>query len=135
MASMAKEAAGPIVDYHQLPEWAKDNHYIWTGYRTLTHSYVGCAKTLLFLHNETGNIASHLAGAVVMASLILYNHRVALAGVDMPFWDKAVVDIFLACTAACLLCSSLFHTVICHSEPVCRQWACFDYGGIALLIM
>ncbi|KAJ9049518.1 hypothetical protein DSO57_1023647 [Entomophthora muscae] len=132
---MEKSPVGNICDFHHLPQWAKDNHYIWTGYRTLTNSYVGCVKTLLFLHNETGNILSHLFGFLVLSGLIYYNHWIAFVGTDMGFWDKAVVDIFLASTAACLGCSSFFHLVICHSEPVCRKWACLDYAGIALLIM
>jgi hypothetical protein len=38
-----------------VPQWAGPSEFIIKGYRRITNSYVGAAKSLLYLHNETVN--------------------------------------------------------------------------------
>lgn len=55
---------------------------------------------------------------------------------DTALWfDTAVLYIFIASAVICLGCSSLFHLMSCHSEPVCRRLNRCDYIGIVLLIV
>lgn len=56
-------------EWVQLPEWAKDNEYIQSGFRPISSSYLDCLKSCLYVHNETGNIYSHLLATVWMWSL------------------------------------------------------------------
>jgi adiponectin receptor len=42
------------VTWKQLPEWLQDNAYITAGYRPQLDSYVKCAKSVFYLHNEFG---------------------------------------------------------------------------------
>lgn len=123
--------------YHELKPWQRDNIYIPTGYRKLTNSYVGCVKTLLHAHNETVNIFSHLLGGIWFVTLFYFcftNMNIN----DFPSikWsDYIVLSTFLTCAIACLLISSFFHMVVCHSENVCKLWNRADYAGIVLLIV
>lgn len=48
--------------FHALPEYLKDNEYILHWHRP-TLPWRESAKSLFFLHSETGNIWTHLLGA------------------------------------------------------------------------
>ena len=48
--------------------------------------------------------------------------------------DKLVFLCFFVGAMLCLLCSTLFHTMSCHSEFVSNVFSRLDYAGIALLI-
>ncbi|KAJ1787406.1 hypothetical protein LPJ59_005738, partial [Coemansia sp. RSA 2399] len=37
------------------------NAYIITGYRRLSYSYGACIRSLGYVHNESGNVLTHLA--------------------------------------------------------------------------
>ena len=48
--------------------------------------------------------------------------------------DKLVFLCFFIGAMICLLCSTLFHTMSCHSEFVSNVFSRLDYAGISLLI-
>ncbi|KAJ3104385.1 hypothetical protein HDU96_008935, partial [Phlyctochytrium bullatum] len=58
------------VGYAKMPSWYHDNQYIRTGYRRIQFTYKGCVRSLLYLHNETGNIYTHLIGTVLFFVLM-----------------------------------------------------------------
>ncbi|RKF57778.1 ADIPOR-like receptor SPBC12C2.09c [Erysiphe neolycopersici] len=63
------------VTWEKLPAWQQDNHYIRTGYRPASASFLKSFASLGYLHNESVNIYSHLLGAfffTVLGSLIYY---------------------------------------------------------------
>jgi hypothetical protein len=43
-------------NFGDLPTWLQDNHDILKGYRRPTFSYVKCAKSLFYIHNESGKL-------------------------------------------------------------------------------
>lgn len=43
-----------ILSWNEIPTWMQDNVYITGGYRRQTNSYWECAKSLGYLHNESG---------------------------------------------------------------------------------
>ncbi|KAJ3195227.1 hypothetical protein HDU67_004431, partial [Dinochytrium kinnereticum] len=47
-----------------------DNIYIKTGYRRIQYTYRGCYRSLFYLHNETGNVYTHLFGALLFLLLV-----------------------------------------------------------------
>ena len=49
----------------QVPTWLADNKWILSGYRQVQGSYKGCLMSLFYLHNETGNVYTHLVGAIL----------------------------------------------------------------------
>lgn len=63
------------VTWEELPAWQQDNHYIRTGYRPASASFLKSFASLGYLHNESVNIYSHLLGAIffiIFGSLIYY---------------------------------------------------------------
>ncbi|KAJ7054143.1 hemolysin-III related-domain-containing protein [Mycena amicta] len=149
----ASSALRRTVDWSELESWQLDNAGIRTGYRRLTYSWFGCLSTLSWWHNETVNIWSHLLGAigVVGVSTLLFQSKYphesnnlsefALLGVSWPLTgpsgatssDTTLLMVFLAGAFVCFLCSALFHSSTCHSEPVVRYMNRVDYFGILAL--
>ncbi|KJR86212.1 hemolysin-iii channel protein [Sporothrix schenckii 1099-18] len=64
-----KRVAYALLHWDDLPEWRRDNVYILGGYRPTSHSYVASLASVLGIHNESVNIWTHLAGALVAALL------------------------------------------------------------------
>lgn len=60
--------------YNHLPKELQDNEYITTGYR-LELGFWDSVKSLFGLHNETGNIWTHLIGMFVMPSPAVYTSK------------------------------------------------------------
>ncbi|KAH6571635.1 hypothetical protein BASA62_003780 [Batrachochytrium salamandrivorans] len=53
-----------------MPSWYNDNAFIYKGYRRITNSYAGCARSLFYVHNETGNVYTHLVGVVIFLGIV-----------------------------------------------------------------
>ncbi|KAF7303829.1 hypothetical protein MIND_00612700 [Mycena indigotica] len=146
------------LDWSELELWQRDNPGIQTGYRRLTYSWVACLKTLTWWHNETGrqslfillklrnqvNIWSHLLGAlglIVVLLFSLYNGNYlsfalpdtdSLAGISTQ-GDETIFTVFLAGAFICFSCSAVFHSALCHSEPIAKYMNRVDYFGILAL--
>jgi hypothetical protein len=62
----ASGARGPLgqrlFHWGELPDYLKDNEFIKTGYRANT-GFRGSLRSLFSLHNESGNVWTHLLGA------------------------------------------------------------------------
>ncbi|KAI8999742.1 hemolysin-III related-domain-containing protein [Gaertneriomyces semiglobifer] len=145
---------GRTLTFDELLPWQKDNIYIKTGYRPLTNSYRRCLQTLLFLHNETGNILSHFSGMILFLCLFFGLHlgdnltlRTSntleysnLSVMDIALHptntlsDYVAISFFLVAGISCLGLSAFFHTFICHSRQVCLMWNKADYVGIVVMI-
>ncbi|KAJ3295781.1 hypothetical protein HK104_002341 [Borealophlyctis nickersoniae] len=124
------------VSRKDLPAWYADNIYIFTGYRRIQNSYRGCFESLGYINNETGNIYSHLIGAVLFLVLVIAGHSYAMDMPESTKWsDHAVIIIFMLSAVTCLGCSATFHTCCCHSQAVARKWNKADYVGIVVLIV
>ena len=101
-ATRTRPPAGPfLLKFDELPPWQQDNHYILTKYRPESNSYFKCFQSLLYLHNESVNIHSHLLGAFLFyfTSLSLYafeRYNVSTADVlaFSFFFVGAVVRVF-----------------------------------------
>ncbi|KAF1831077.1 HlyIII-domain-containing protein [Decorospora gaudefroyi] len=127
-----------LLCYDQLPEWRKDNPYIYTQYRPISHSYKACLKSLFYLHNQTGNIYSHLLFFFPVLALIIHN-SLALAGVRtlsiQPRSDDVLAfSAFFAGAAMCMSFSTAYHTFMSHSEYVASRGKLLDFAGITCLI-
>ncbi|KAI8579882.1 hypothetical protein K450DRAFT_239531 [Umbelopsis ramanniana AG] len=126
------------VSWKQLPEWLRDNAYITDGYRPQLDSYVKCAKSVFYLHNEFVNIWSHALGFALFCFLGVV---VSWKTVFVPIADtRTMGDIvffytFIAGAMSCLGLSSTYHCLSCHSEPVAAYWNRCDYLGIITLIL
>ncbi|KAJ2532495.1 hypothetical protein EV175_007150, partial [Coemansia sp. RSA 1933] len=120
--------------WNELPEWMRDNKYILSGYRQPTNSFRKCFASWLYVHNETGNIMTHLAGAVVFAALSLMAARGLLAEFATIDWrDITTMYVFFLGAVGCMGVSAVYHTVTCHSQQVQRTYNKCDYVGIVSL--
>ncbi|KAJ2621654.1 hypothetical protein H4R22_005233, partial [Coemansia sp. RSA 1290] len=52
----------------EVPEFLRDT-FIISGYRKLCYSYSACLRSMTYVHNESGNVLTHLAALVVFAGL------------------------------------------------------------------
>eukprot|EP00049_Salpingoeca_infusionum_P026729 m.27569 g.27569 ORF g.27569 m.27569 type:complete len:598 (-) comp8943_c0_seq1:650-2443(-) len=119
--------------YEEAPEYVCDNEFIRHGYRPELVTYQRCVDSLFYLHNESGNIYTHLVGAVLFVVFMVYagsfyypKHTNEDRILFFVFWTTAVM---------CLMFSAIFHTILSHSKEVQHKAAKLDYGGIVFLIL
>ncbi len=124
-----------LIFWDDLPHWQRDNHYIHSGYRRASNSYLTSLRSLTYLHNESVNIWSHLLGAII--SLFV---AVALYGSLAPRYETAsqadvcAFSCFFLGAAGCLGMSATYHAISNHSPSVASWGNKLDYVGIVLLI-
>jgi adiponectin receptor len=121
--------------WNDLPEWQQDNHYITSGYRPQSNSYLRSARSLGYMHNETVNIYTHLIGAVmalVSGGVVYFVLRPRYETATME--DVFVFGCFFLGAMACLGMSATFHTISNHSHEVASFGNKLDYLGIVFLI-
>ena len=127
-------ASTRLLEYRELPyEW-QNNPYILKGYR-FYESPVSCFMSAFQLHNETGNIWTHLAGFMFLCAVGLYMYPRTPVFTEMTFYDKLIFFVFLGAALKCLVCSALWHT-FAHIANLgaMKKLACMDYVGISVLI-
>ncbi|CAG8683783.1 3694_t:CDS:10, partial [Dentiscutata erythropus] len=119
---------GSLCNFRDLPYWCQDNRDIVSGYRRPTLSYLKCAYSLFYIHNEFR--------AIIFICLAFTTHFYVLSRQSTITWqDFFVLYMFLAGAMVCLGLSSIFHVLCCHSERVCANWNRCDYIGIVFLIV
>lgn len=121
-----------LLKYSDLPDWMKDNEFILTGYRPPVGQYGRCLGTICAVHNETGNIWSHLIGAVIF--VVMAFRIYALKHNVMSTTDMIMFGVYFVSVITCLTFSFVYHALKCHSQHVSQLGKRFDYCGISLLI-
>lgn len=143
-----------LIPHWHLPEWLKDNEFLWHFHRPQLHTFKQCFKSVFSIHTETGNIWTHLIGLLILISCGIFigirahiksNYIAnmstinATSSYDMHYypsnWRESIVFglfFFGACT--CLTFSWLFHTLSCHSPTIKKIFNKLDYSGISILI-
>ncbi len=126
-----------ILHYDQLPEWMKVDPYIKHGYRRPLNSFRDCYHSLFYLHNESINIWSHLVPAFFYIAFSLgLCFQTFLSGIEVSTADGAFFQVYILCTAGCLLLSAIYHCTNSHSEQhISRYLLKVDYFGILLSII
>lgn len=123
------------VNWESLPQWQRDNHYILTGYRPASNSYLISLQSFFEIHNETVNVHSHYVGALafVLAAPRIWD-ALQPSYPTASATDVLVMSCFFAGAVACMAMSATFHLVCNHSERVCTVGNQLDYLGIVFLI-
>lgn len=120
----------------EVPKWYDINPFILTGYRHQTNSLLGCLASWTYLHNESGNIYSHLIPAVaaIFGHRLLYNYlRAEYANLRDKDWT--IISLQLWAALACMSTSTMYHTMICHSPKVKHSCLMYDYVGIIAVML
>lgn len=122
--------------YHELDEWQQDNHFIRYGYVKETNSYKKSFQSLFYIHNETGNIYSHLLPSLIMMISLIYYIKYHLHTYEghLKAWEWANFLQFGLAANFCLAMSSIFHCLKSHSHGVSKFGNQLDYFGIVVLI-
>ena len=120
------------VTFKQLPDWMQDNDYIHSWYRPPLPSVPVCLASVFRIHNETGNIWTHLIGAVGMLAAAMHYY---LSQGPLVATEKLLLLPFFVGSLSCLLLSTLYHTLNCHSRDCCVFTGKMDYLGITAMIV
>ncbi|GAB7346544.1 hypothetical protein MBLNU457_5223t1 [Dothideomycetes sp. NU457] len=121
--------------WSQIAPWQRDNAYILTGYRRPTPSLHSTLSSLLYIHNETTNIYTHLLGALISLYLThSFYSSLATRYEHANAGDVACFAAFFAGAVVCLGCSAGYHAVSDWSAEVARKGNQVDYVGIVALI-
>ncbi len=124
-----------LLEWNDLPNWMRDNEFILTSYRKATYSYTTSVRTISKLHNETINIWTHLAGAVLfILSLHRFLTTVYPTLSTAPGPDIVSVSVYYLGCINCFILSTLFHTLSSHSAPVQALGNSLDHIGVVLVI-
>ena len=130
-AASAKPSKG-VISWDKLPDWAKDNEYIHTGYRRISFSHLDSFRSCFSVHNETGNIYSHLLAMLWMVFLPVVFYPYAkehYPSADRDDWT--VFGLFFLGGALCFGLSTSYHTFSNHSHEVHNVWLRLDLFGIS----
>ncbi|CAP86335.1 Pc20g10060 [Penicillium rubens Wisconsin 54-1255] len=129
--------SGPrLLNRDEVPSWYAQNPYIRTGYRPVTPSISRCLSSLVYLHNETVNVFSHVVPATIafLGNGLLYGYF-STSFSDATWTDRLVFHIYLTTSVLCFGISSAYHTFLCHSVQVADVWVRLDYVAIVFQIL
>lgn len=123
-----------LIRYEHLPTLWKNNEHILSGYRFIPKEQWGSLLRSTFeIHNETGNIMTHLVGAAIVAPLF-WPSKEHFDEQTTPM-DRMVQVIYLVAALKCLLLSVAWHVMAgCSDACLFERFACVDYTGIAWLV-
>ena len=120
--------------YDDLPEWAKDNEYILSGWRPETKSYWQCLKSLSYVHNETGNIFTHFFAALWMILLGSWWSIYAKGQYNENSSDDGIIFfLFFLGGTICFLLSTSYHLFRNHSQVTHSVCLKLDFLGILVV--
>lgn len=121
--------------FDELPAWAKDNEHILSGWRPETNSYWECLKSMGYIHNESGNIYTHLFAALWMVVLGSWWREYANYWYPASNSDDAIVFLlFFLGGTVCYLLSTAYHVFSNHSHAAHLFCLKLDFLGILTVI-
>lgn len=125
-----------LLSIDKVPAWYGDNPYIWTGYRPIFEAAKPCFRSWLYLHNETGNIYTHLIpGVAAAAANVILSLYLSTEYPASTLADRLVFHVYLTACTLCFGVSAAYHTLLCHSNELADLWIRLDYVCISVLIM
>jgi adiponectin receptor len=111
--SMTRRQHLKTYHYDDVPSYLQDNNFIWNGYRAF-YSYNDNWHSIFAIHNETGNIWTHLIGTAIMIYLMVDSWYSLHERAD--FYDILIFTLYFISSIKCLLFSTLCHIHTPHSE-------------------
>ena len=112
-----------LLDITSVPDWYGDNKFIRRGFRPPKPSFSYCLRSsVTHLHNESGNIFTHLIGTLMFA-ILWYRSTSLTIYKNFDVIDKFIFGTFFTAIICCLMISTLFHTFRCHSRRVFKLFA------------
>jgi adiponectin receptor len=115
--------------WKDVPDWQKDNGFIRSGYRvnaTLTESF----WSIFAIHNETGNIWSHLLGGMLFLVLGIHNFYEEHSDIG----EKWTMCLFFVGACTCFFTSAVYHACLGTTSKIVIFLVRCDFIGIILFI-
>eukprot|EP01012_Entosiphon_sulcatum_P019397 TRINITY_DN24261_c0_g1_i2.p1 TRINITY_DN24261_c0_g1~~TRINITY_DN24261_c0_g1_i2.p1 ORF type:complete len:285 (+),score=27.88 TRINITY_DN24261_c0_g1_i2:29-856(+) len=106
----------------QVPAWIRFNPYVLESYRPML-TVRQCARSIFCVHNETGNIWSHLIGCLILAGHCVAAARESHFSLSLAGFSGALN----------LFCSVLYHAFMpcCRTEQQYRALLNVDVTTVA----
>ena len=122
----------PLTRIELTPDWLIYNESVHTGYRQWDVSVGAALRSLFQIHNETGNIWTHMLGLVGFVAL---GWRTMAHGIPeaAPLERLAIAAMFFG-VITCMAFSVVYHTFNSVSRPVHDALLRLDYTGITVQI-
>ena len=122
-----------LIHYENLPAFFRNNEHILSGYRFIpVENWPALLRSTFQIHNETGNIHTHLWGLAAIVPLFWPSK--GLDDQTTPM-DRLVQTVYLFAAAKCLTLSVSWHVMAgCSDRKWFERFACVDYTGIAWLV-
>lgn len=116
-----------LIRYEQLPPIWKNNEHILSGYRFIPlRNWKALLRSMFAIHNETGNIHTHLWGAVLIVPFFWPSKGLDEHTTPM---DRLVQTVYLIAALKCLACSVGWHLMAgCADQTWFERFACVDYS-------
>ncbi|CAF1018507.1 unnamed protein product [Didymodactylos carnosus] len=130
---VGKRVVEYVVDHALLPHWLVDNEFLLSGHRPPMPSVKQCFASIFRLHTETVNIWTHLLGTLFFICITVY--YITQPANEVHIERKIVFCAFFLGAIICLLFSTLYHTLSCHSPQFAYIFNKLDYCGISVLII
>ena len=113
---VGKRVVQYVVDHSHLPSWLVDNEFLLSGHRPPMPSFKECFASIFRLHTETVNIWTHLIGTLVFIIIAIY--FTSRPSDEVHLEKKITFGAFFLGAIVCLLFSTLYHTLYCHSPKI-----------------
>lgn len=125
-----------LLDVENVPPHQR-TPFIMGGYRHSATTAFGVLRTVFTLHNETGNIWTHLVGALYFTWFgWIFATRLVQEYGALVYLEALWVFALILATNFCLLSSVVYHLFRCSSSPgVCQCCHKLDHTGIVTLIL
>jgi adiponectin receptor len=81
-------------------------------------SFKQCFASIFRLHTETVNIWTHLLGTLFFIITAIY--FISRPSSEVHIEQKLIFGAFFLGAIICLLCSTLYHTLYCHSPKISK---------------
>lgn len=146
LAQAIKHGAKRLLTIEEIPSDWHNNPHILHGYR-FYETKMQCVHSVIHIHNETGNIWTHIVGFFFVLSIGLYWYPRSASYEIATAADKIMVAVFLFAALECLACSTIWHIFSNFANlAAMRKIACVgiihpynkkltaDYVGISVLI-
>jgi adiponectin receptor len=135
MANTIQSTKRHLFTFEEVDAWQRDNEYLCGNYRDTSGSYRESLKSLLYLHNQTGNIYTHLIGAILFFVYAFHVYeRITTRYPTADNLDLLAFGVFIASAIICFGLSASFHVFGNHSDKVYHTWLMLDLYGIFVLI-
>src|SRR5262249_52158543 len=109
LAQAIKAGAKRLLTLDELPHDWHNNPHILRGYRFYANK-MQCVYSIVSIHNETGNIWTHIVGFFFVLALWVYWYPRSESYEIATERDKWVCAVFLFAALECLACSTVWHT-------------------------